>query len=112
MSEFHNPKEPRLNMSQLLQANFHGNPRLRRIAHAFSWRQVFQNSSHYELKMEVGSVIKVTQISNGEIKGLGTGTLVWPAAHVLSKYLEKRYLTYSSLKNKRVCDIGSGTGIT
>ena len=40
MSEFHHTKEPILNMSQLLQANFHGNPRLRRIAHAFSWRQV------------------------------------------------------------------------
>lgn len=62
--------------------------------------------------MEGGSVIKVTQISNGEIKGLGTGTLVWPAAHVLSKYFEKRFFTCSSLQNKRVCDIGSGTGIT
>ena len=39
MSDFHS-KEPRLNMSQLLQANFNGNPRLRRIANAFSWRQV------------------------------------------------------------------------
>ena len=60
----------------------------------------------------MGKVIKVTQISNGEMKGLGTGTLVWPAAHVLSKYLEKKYISCPSFKEKRVCDIGSGTGIT
>lgn len=31
------------------------------------------------------------QIENGELAGIGTGASVWPAAHVLCKYLEGRY---------------------
>lgn len=45
------------------------------------------------------------------MKGLGTGTLVWPAAVVLSKYLEKHFGS-GEMQGKRVCDIGSGTGCT
>ena len=80
--------------------------------------KVYLNSTQYELKLENGQIIKVNQILNGETKGLGTGTLVWPAAHVLSKYLEKRFLSvgdsfsHPPLAGKRVCDVGSGTGIT
>jgi predicted nicotinamide N-methyase len=54
-------------------------------------------------------VITLRQVLNGELKGLGTGVSVWPAAHVLSKYLEKRYGS-NGLCGQRVCDIGSGTG--
>ena len=52
------------------------------------------------------------QIDNGELKGIGTGAVVWPAAHVLAKYMEKRFDSANSLKGKRVIDIGSGTGCT
>ena len=64
-------------------------------------------------------MIKLHQVINGEIKGLGTGTLVWPAAHVMTKYIEKLYrhndgdnFVKSSLLGKNICDIGSGTGCT
>lgn len=36
--------------------------------------------------------------------------MVWPAAHVLSKYLEIRFAC--GMEGKRVADIGSGTGFT
>ena len=78
--------------------------------------------------------LRIRQICNGEMKGLGTGTFVWPASHVLAKYLEKICgdSSYSSctctstgggregeggeggghlLKGKKVCDVGSGAGL-
>lgn len=47
---------------------------------------------------------------NGEDTGLGTGTFVWPAAHVLAKFIEKHS---SALKvpSRRICELGSGTGL-
>jgi predicted nicotinamide N-methyase len=48
------------------------------------------------------------QIGNGEMKGIGTGAVVWPAAHVLAKFIECRYP--EGLCGYTVCDIGSGTG--
>jgi 2-polyprenyl-3-methyl-5-hydroxy-6-metoxy-1,4-benzoquinol methylase len=76
------------------------------------WRQKYQKSDIYELELMHGKRLYVKQILNGEMKGLGTGTQVWPAAHVLVKFLELRYRDSGGLRGKRVCDIGTGTGIT
>ena len=85
--------------------------RIRRLVNSLQWRHKYQNADHYSIKMLDESLITVQQVSNGEILGLGTGVSVWPAAHVLCKYLEKRYGA-TSLSGQRVCDIGSGTGCT
>jgi hypothetical protein len=83
------------------------------------WRQTYQSSEYYKLLLDNGNEISLRQILNGESKGLGTGTFVWPAAHVLSKYLEKRFMASSDLGSSdlgmaglSVCDIGTGTGCT
>lgn len=85
--------------------------KIKRLVNSLQWRHKYQNSDHYSIKMLDERVITVRQVSNGEIIGLGTGVSVWPAAHVLSKYLEKRYGAIS-LRGLHVCDIGSGTGCT
>eukprot|EP01038_Epipyxis_sp_PR26KG_P005780 gene5780-7978_t len=87
------------------------NPKFHRIWNAFKWRQSQMHDGVYHLHLEDKRELLFHQINNGEMKGLGTGTLVWPAAHVLSKYLEKRF-TNGGLFGKTVCDIGSGTGCT
>lgn len=87
------------------------NSKFNRIFNSLKWRQKYQNSELYEIELENGESFKVQQILNGEMKGLGTGTLVWPAAHVMVKYLEKRFGPMG-LVGKSVCDIGTGTGIT
>ena len=52
----------------------------------------------------------VQQLQRGEIDGTyGTGATLWPAAHVLLKYLEKNP---NLVKGKRVVDLGSGTAVT
>lgn len=83
--------------------------KLRRLANSLQWRHKYQNSDGYCITMLDKRVITLRQILNGELKGLGTGVFVWPAAHVLSKYVEKRYGP-NGLCGQRVCDIGSGTG--
>lgn len=90
------------------------NSKHRRLFQSLQWRQAFERSEFYEyhLDNEKKSLMKVRQIPNGEMKGLGTGTFVWPAAHILAKYLEKRYRVSGELRDKYVCDIGSGTGLT
>jgi Lysine methyltransferase len=53
----------------------------------------------------------VRQVQRGELEGTyGTGATVWPAAMVLVKYLERHATTL--LYNKRVVDLGTGTGLT
>ena len=84
--------------------------RLRRMANSLRWRQRYQNSEIYDLLLDDGRCISLQQISGGEAKGLGTGAFVWPAAHVLAKYLEKRF--DKGMKSLYVVDIGSGTGCT
>lgn len=106
-----------------------------RIVNGLQWRQRFLRSSHYELEVRyhprqkrqepVGDIdlvdsisetevipekvtIHLKQIENGEIKGLGTGAFVWPAAHVLSKYIENQYI--EGMHGLNICDLGSGTG--
>jgi methylase of polypeptide subunit release factors len=85
--------------------------KLKRLANSLQWRHKYQNAEFYIIEMFDKRVINVKMIANGEINGLGTGVSVWPAAHVLSRYLEKRY-TSNGLRGQRVCDIGSGTGCT
>ena len=88
----------------------HGN--FKGVVNQLKWRQRFQRSDFYELELSTTEIITVKQILNGELKGLGTGMQVWPAAHVMVKYLEKNYRHSQGLVGKTVCDIGTGTGIT
>lgn len=85
--------------------------KLQRITNNLQWRQQYQNSSKYLLQLGNNPTIELSfnQIDNGEMRGIGTGAVVWPAAHVLVKYMEKRYGS-TGLRGKRVIDIGSGTG--
>lgn len=85
--------------------------KIKRLVNSLQWRHKYQNTDYYSIEMLDGSVINLRQLPNGEILGLGTGVSVWPAAHVLSKYVEKRFGAFG-LHGKRVCDIGSGTGCT
>ena len=82
--------------------------RIHRIMKQLQWRQAQIHSTSYVLSLDDDTTITVKQILNGEMKGIGTGSFVWPAAVVLAKYLENEYCTC----DKRVIDIGSGTGIT
>ena len=84
--------------------------KMQRIINSLQWRQAFMNQDSYQLRFDNGSLIPMTQISNGEMKGLGTGSFVWPAAHVLCMYIEKKYGTSKGLLGKRIIDIGAGTG--
>jgi predicted nicotinamide N-methyase len=86
-----------------------------RLANSLSWRQKYQNKDYYIMLLNDGRLLNVSQIGNGETKGLGTGTFVWPACHVLCKYLEKLNNINNNnnyLNGKRFIDIGSGTGLT
>lgn len=87
------------------------NSKHKRLFQSLQWRQAFEHSPIYEYTLETGTVLQVQQIPNGELKGLGTGTFVWPAAHILAKYFEKRFGP-DGLRGKTLCDIGSGTGLT
>jgi 2-polyprenyl-3-methyl-5-hydroxy-6-metoxy-1,4-benzoquinol methylase len=96
------------------------NKKFQRIANNLKWRQQYQSSRVYPLTIGSGDgdcdgrntkkELTFTQIDNGEMRGLGTGAVVWPAAHVLVKYLEKRYGGINGMRGQRVIDIGSGTG--
>jgi len=90
--------------------------KIKRIMKTLTWRQTQINSLTYKYKFDGNcnnndnnGIIEVNQIMNGELLGIGTGTFVWPAAIVLCKYLEKNI---HIIKDKRVIDIGTGTGIT
>lgn len=62
------------------------------VAQSLRWRQKYLKSEFYEMSLlDDGIRLSFRQIDNGEMKGLGTGTFIWPAAHVLGKYLEKLY---------------------
>lgn len=64
------------------------NEKMQRSANALQWRQKYQNSSTYEITLEDQRNFTFNQIGNGEMKGIGTGAVVWPAAHVLAMYME------------------------
>ena len=105
----------KVNINDLFQnstLNNKQNVKFTRIWNNLKWRQSYQNSDEYKIELANNQILTVKQILNGEIKGFGTGTLVWPAAHVLVKYLEKRFSQGEQLTGMNVCDLGSGTGIT
>jgi predicted nicotinamide N-methyase len=53
----------------------------------------------------------VRQVQRGEIDGsYGTGATVWPASLVLCHYLAKH--RHNLVRNKRMIDLGTGTGVT
>lgn len=62
-------------------------------------------------------VLEFRQLQAGEVTGLGTGATVWPAAHVLAKYLERRFANVGvgegrrGMEGLRAVDLGSGTGV-
>jgi hypothetical protein len=88
------------------------NSKYGKIVSALQWRQAHLKSEIYPIELEDGRVLEIKQIGQGETKGIGTGATLWPAAHVLSKYIEKSYATDETFQSKRVIDIGSGTGCT
>lgn len=76
---------------------------------ALGWRQQYQFSKAYLLDMLGGEArLEIRQIEMGEVKGLGTGANVWPAAVVLAKYLEKKYGP-NGMAGLRTVDLGCGT---
>ncbi len=87
------------------------NQKQRRILQNLRWRQKYQNADLYEYTFGDHLMLPLKQISNGELKGLGTGTFVWPAAHVLAKYFERQFGDNNTLKQKRVCELGCGVGL-
>jgi predicted nicotinamide N-methyase len=89
------------------------NAKYNKVVSSLNWRHTYTNAEIYPIELEDGRVLEFKQVANGETTGVGTGASLWPAAHVLSKYMEKRFLADETyLKGKRVCDIGSGTGCT
>jgi predicted nicotinamide N-methyase len=93
------------------------NSKQQRILQNLRWRQLYQHCDHYlydfhhQQDQQDQISLRLQQIPNGEIKGLGTGTFVWPAAHVLAKYFENAF-GQGQLRDKSVCELGSGVGLT
>lgn len=74
------------------------------------WRNRYSQEDDYPITVN-GVNFSVRQVQRGEVEGTyGTGATVWPAAVVLTRYLERHATTL--LRDKRVVDLGSGTGIT
>ena len=86
---------------------------LKRRSQSLGWRNRYSQEAYYPISLQMESSImpfSVRQVQRGEIEDTyGTGATVWPAAMVLVKYLEKNR---NLLTQKRVVDLGSGTGIT
>ena len=106
-------KETRQKSSSLIQ---------KRIQSA-GWRNRYSQDDYYPVRLLLSShnskqqqqpcssEFRVLQVQRGELEGTyGTGATVWPASMVLLKYLEKH--AFNFLQEKRVVDLGSGTGVT
>ena len=93
-----------------LQGSSRASSKVQRMINSLQWRQAHSKDVFYPLALESGTVIEIKQLQAGEITGLGTGATVWPAAHVLAKYLERRF-GERGLKGSRAVDLGSGTGV-
>jgi hypothetical protein len=78
------------------------------IVKSMQWRQKHLGSDIYPISLDNRTTLNFKQVENGETSGAGTGATLWPAAHVLSKFLEHRCAAV--LRGARVCDVGSGTG--
>ncbi len=74
------------------------------LRHSFSSRQQYLGCDVFPIFLDDGRILNLKQIENGESNGLGTGATLWPAACVLSKYLDLHYK--DRLPSMRVCDIG------
>jgi hypothetical protein len=81
----------RPNIKTLLESGTSGlkKSKFKRTANTLKWRQKYLGSDTYNIELEDGRMFQLSQVKNGEESGVGTGCSVWPAAHVLSKYLEK-----------------------
>lgn len=55
-----------------------------------------------------GTTITTLQTPSGEVKGLGTGAIVWDTAIVLARYLAKERHNFNP---KTVVELGSGNGL-
>jgi predicted nicotinamide N-methyase len=123
-TEQSNPIEKRPSMTALFKngaANGLQNKKHKRLFESLQWRQAYINKVCYEYHFDDSTSrslslsvpgLRMKQILNGEMKGLGTGTFIWPAAHVLAKYFERQFSSDPSFfAGKSVCDIGCGTGI-
>ncbi|KAF0720487.1 Aste57867_280 [Aphanomyces stellatus] len=80
-----------------------------RALQSLVWRDAFINQAEFSIAF-ADRELRVRQLPNGEINGLGTGLTVWPAACVLLKYLEHHYAASHGLQDKRVVELGCGTG--
>jgi len=81
---------------------------LHRRALTASWRNRHSQAAQYPYTTKCDTVLHVKQVQRGEVEETyGTGATVWPAAVVLSKYVEKMTPTFDT-----VVDLGSGTGLT
>jgi len=79
------------------------------------WRNRYSQTERYPVQIGNDSTTKqeftVLQVQRGELDGTyGTGATVWPASMVLIKYLERH--ASALVQNKRVVDLGAGTGVT
>lgn len=77
------------------------------VLRKMEWRQKYDHEEFYPLTVQ-GEIVTVRQVQEGEEIAIGTGSAVWPAAVVLSKFLERHE---DILRDKIVLDLGSGTGI-
>eukprot|EP00903_Cladosiphon_okamuranus_P012218 g11458.t1 len=87
------------------------------MINSLQWRQAHSKDDLYPLPMDSGVLLEFRQLQAGEVTGLGTGATVWPAAHVLAKYLERRFPDAGvgegrrGMEGLRAVDLGSGTGV-
>ena len=54
------------------------------------WRQRQTGKTEYELEVNADHTLTLKQNLGSENEGKGTGGTVWPAAHMLARYLAKR----------------------
>lgn len=112
-------ENPILSVLRHGQLRRNSSSKLKAVSNVLTWRQSYESSEYYSYPLDEAVVdgedekVLIRQIRNGEMKELGTGTFVWPAAIILTKYLEKCYREDKNIfVGKRCIDIGSGTGIT
>ncbi|CAN0274141.1 unnamed protein product [Scytosiphon promiscuus] len=101
-----------------LQGSSRASTKVQRMINSLQWRQAHSKDEIYPLPLESGVVLEFRQLQAGEVTGLGTGATVWPAAHVLAKYLERRFGKDGGQAGRtggmgglRAVDLGSGTGV-
>lgn len=92
------------------QGTARASTKVQRMINSLQWRQAHSRDDFYPLALDSGAVLRLRQLQAGEVTGLGTGATVWPAAHVLAKYLERKFGS-RGMKGYRVVDLGSGTGV-